>query len=260
MNLTDIYNHYYYEQADPRVTNWFLMGSPWPIAIILLSYIIFIFHLGPRLMKNRAAFELKTFIRFYNIFQIIANAYIIREILVVHPDATALRCDEGDYSMNPDAVRLAKACYVATMLKVIDLTETIVFVLRKKNNQVSFLHVYHHITTVSIAMLSTRYIASGMAVFYPALNCSIHVIMYTYYLLSNIEGVKKMIFPFKRYITIAQMVQFVLLIFHALVSLQPSCKVPKFPGIAMIPNVIFNFMLFFNFYKREYLSETKKTE
>lgn len=58
-------------------------------------------------MKNRPAYELKTFIRFYNLFQIIANAYIVREILVVHPDATALRCDTGDYSMNPDAVRVS---------------------------------------------------------------------------------------------------------------------------------------------------------
>lgn len=95
-----------------------------------------------------------------------------------------------------------------TLLKVIDLTETGVFVLRKKNNQISFLHVYHHITTVFVAFISTRYIASGMAVFYPALNCSIHVVMYTYYLLSNIEGIKEIIFPFKRYITIAQMVSY----------------------------------------------------
>ncbi|XP_051163583.1 elongation of very long chain fatty acids protein 7-like [Leptopilina boulardi] len=260
MNLKDTFNYYYYEQADPRVTNWILMGSLWPISLILFGYIIFVLHLGPRIMKNKAAYECNTFIRFYNIFQIIVNAYIIREILAVHPDATALRCDTGDYSMNPDAVRLARACHLVTLLKVIDLTETVVFVLRKKNNQVSFLHLYHHISTVLIALISTRYIASGMAVFYPALNCSIHVIMYTYYLLSNIEGVKEIIFPFKRYITIAQMIQFVLLIFHALVSLQPSCKVPKFPGIIIIPNVLFNFRLFYNFYKREYLSHTKKSE
>ena len=57
-------------------------------------------------MKNRPAYKLQTFIRLYNIFQVISNAFIIYEILQVYPDATALRCDTGDYSWNPNAVRV----------------------------------------------------------------------------------------------------------------------------------------------------------
>ena len=93
------------------------------------------------------------------------------------------------------------------MLKAVDLIETGVFVLRKKKNQISFLHIYHHITTLIVGLIYTRYVAGGMAVFYPALNGAVHVIMYTYYFLNSIEGIKETVLPLKRYITIIQMVK-----------------------------------------------------
>lgn len=101
---------------------------------------------------------------------------------------------------------MVRMTYFLTLLKVIDLIETGMFVLRKKYNQISFLHVYHHITTAYVAWISARYIAGGMAVFYPAMNCSVHVIMYTYYLLSTTDSIKELVLPFKRYVTIIQMV------------------------------------------------------
>ncbi|XP_033215559.1 elongation of very long chain fatty acids protein 4-like [Belonocnema kinseyi] len=260
MDIREKFNYYYYEQADPRVTDWPLMGSMWPTFFILVSYVYVVFQCGPRYMKNKPAYDLRTFIRCYNIFQIVTNAYIVREILAVYPDAAALRCVPGDYSTTPSALRIARACYWVSLLKVIDLIETVIFVLRKKNNQITFLHVYHHITTVLAALISLRYVATGMAVFYPATNCSVHVIMYTYYLLSSIEGINKKVYPFKKYVTIIQMVQFVFLICHAIISLLPSCPVPRLPGLAMLPNVIFNFTLFYNFYKKSYMQPKKKKE
>ncbi|XP_033213805.1 elongation of very long chain fatty acids protein 7-like [Belonocnema kinseyi] len=129
-------------------------------------------------MKDRPAYELKTFIRLYNIFQVVANAYIVYEIFQVYPDATALRCVTGDYSWNPDAIRAARTIYYTAILKVIDLIETGIFVLRKKKNQISFLHVYHHISTVLFVLIFARYFAAGMALFYPAINGSVHVLIY----------------------------------------------------------------------------------
>lgn len=100
-----------------------------------------------------------------------------------------------------------RASYLAAVLKIIDLVETGIFILRKKNNQITALHLYHHVTTMIVAVISARYISTGMAVFVPILNCSVHVIMYTYYFLSNLDGpIKQMVFPLKRYITIIQMV------------------------------------------------------
>ena len=93
------------------------------------------------------------------------------------------------------------------MLKIVDLIETGVFMLRKKENQITILHLYHHLSTFLIALIFIRYVASGMALFFPPLNCAVHVVMYSYYFLSNIDGpIKQIVLPLKRYITIVQMV------------------------------------------------------
>lgn len=82
------------------------MDSPWPMILITISYVCFVFQFGPRFMKNRPAYDLKTFIRFFNIFQIVANAYLVKEILAVYSDAVAFRCLPIDYSDDPGAMRV----------------------------------------------------------------------------------------------------------------------------------------------------------
>lgn len=40
--------------------------------------------------------------------------------------------------------RITRLSYFYFLLKIVDLLDTIFFIMRKKNNQVTFLHVYHH--------------------------------------------------------------------------------------------------------------------
>ncbi|KAJ4441402.1 hypothetical protein ANN_11257 [Periplaneta americana] len=44
------------------------------------------------------------------------------------------------------------------LLKVVDILDTVFFILRKKNNQVTFLHVYHHAGMIMIAWIIARYV------------------------------------------------------------------------------------------------------
>ena len=84
------------------------MNSPWPVFLILFSYVYFVFRCGPRFMKDRPAYQLKTFIKIYNIFQILANAYLVKEILSVHSDAVAFRCLPIDYSNESGSLRVSE--------------------------------------------------------------------------------------------------------------------------------------------------------
>lgn len=68
--------------------------------------------------------------------------------------------------------------------KYCDLMETVIFVLRRKTGQVSFLHVYHHVIVIYYAYMSFLETPGGYQVFAGMLNTFVHAIMYAYYFVS----------------------------------------------------------------------------
>nr|CAD7455293.1 unnamed protein product [Timema tahoe] len=65
---------------DPRTVDWFLVRSPIPVLIIVFSYIYFVQHLGPKLMKKHSPFNLSTILMVYNVAQIVHNVWILSEV------------------------------------------------------------------------------------------------------------------------------------------------------------------------------------
>ena len=63
--------------TDPRTTDWFLVRHEWTVFVMFGAYLYFVLQCGPKYMENRRPYDLKTFIKFYNIFQIIYNAWIV---------------------------------------------------------------------------------------------------------------------------------------------------------------------------------------
>jgi len=83
-------------------------------------------------------------------------------------------------------------------LKLFDYVETCVFVLRKKQNQVSFLHL--------LAWYNLKYILDERGSLLTLLNCAVHVIMYIYYFIAAWSPeLQQMIYPIKPFITKLQM-------------------------------------------------------
>lgn len=97
-------------------------------------------------MRHRKPFDLKKFIVCYNIWQIIYCSYVVRMLVDRKPDMWKLwKCFNVSESNDPDEYFVMSVVFWG---RVVDLSETLVFVLRKKDNQVSFLHVFHHSTTL----------------------------------------------------------------------------------------------------------------
>ncbi|XP_034186605.2 very long chain fatty acid elongase 1 [Osmia lignaria lignaria] len=262
MDLVEMFDYYWYQKADPRISSLPLMQSPITLPVILFSYLYFVLKCGPKFMKDRKPYNLKTFIKWYNIFQIISNAIIVQQFISAgwFTEITVF-CEPADYSNTPKNMKIVYILWFVLITKIVDLFETGVFVLRKKNRQISFLHLYHHVSTPLLVWSVIRYVPVAPASFPMLVNCAVHVIMYSYYLLSSFgEKWQRILNPIKPLITITQMVQFIVLIAYSIQAFMPNCNQLKPTTVLGILDLIINFVLFYSFYKSTYTKPARKVE
>ncbi|RLU23799.1 hypothetical protein DMN91_004007 [Ooceraea biroi] len=252
-------SHYILQETefmDPRTIKWILISSPMPVTCIVLVYLYIIYLAGPKFMKNRQPYSLKMFIQCYNVLQVILNFWLVfNGVRRGNPFKAVWRYyDSFDTVFGHNAEELLGIVWWALMLKIFDFAETIMFVLRKKYQQVSGLHVYHHISTVLYVWIFLRYLIHGHIIFMLMLNCTVHVILYSYYFLSACgPKMQQRISPFKKWITIIQMVQLVFITLCGVPGLKIDCdKKGKYLGIITIFNGIANISFFWNFYRKTY--------
>lgn len=140
--------HELLENGDKRTDVWPLVYSPVPVTLIFLLYLCVV-HFGPRLMRHCDPFDLRTALIAYNFGMVGLCAYMCYEFLVTAWLSNySLVCQPVDYSRSPLALRMASVCWLYFVSKIIELSDTVFFILRKKNNHLSFLHVYHHSTMI----------------------------------------------------------------------------------------------------------------
>lgn len=119
----------------------------------------------------------------------------------------------------------------------------------------SFLHVYHHTGMVLLTWHGVKYLPGGHSVFMGALNSFVHVVMYSYYLLTALNPKYKNNLWWKKYITQLQIVQFFLITMHWMVLYFMTCNYPKFVIIVLVPQNLFMFALFTDFYFKAYVKK-----
>ncbi|XP_063388500.1 very long chain fatty acid elongase AAEL008004-like [Cydia fagiglandana] len=260
-NITQFYHYVNEDLADPRTNKFFLVSSPFPIMIIMYLYHQFVRKWGPAMMENRPAFELKKLITLYNIIQIYLSGYIsIRCLFILYlPGHYSVWCQKMITDESPLEKIVIHHVYMYYVIKVIDLLDTVFFILRKKFSQVSFLHVYHHLGMCLLGFVGNKYVPGGHGVMLGFINSVVHTVMYTYYLISVVrpQWVRRW---WKKYITQLQILQFALLIFHfGHVLFEPSCEYPKWVSLVFLPHNIFILFLFLDFYFKEYVYKKNKT-
>ncbi|XP_058492769.1 elongation of very long chain fatty acids protein 7a isoform X2 [Solea solea] len=240
------------QNADSRTGDWFLMSSPFPQTIVIAAYIYFVTSLGPRLMENRKAFDLKGLLIFYNFGVVALSLYMIYEFVMAGwGTGYTFRCDLIDYS--PQGVRMAAACWLYYFSKFIEMLDTVFFVLRKKYSQVTFLHVYHHSIMPFTWWFGVRFAAGGMGTFHAMLNCVVHVFMYSYYGLTAMGPSYQKYLWWKKYLTTIQLIQFVMVTTHIFQYFFMDCpyQFPIFVYIIGLYGLIF-LVLFLNFWYHAY--------
>ncbi|KAF7218973.1 elongation of very long chain fatty acids protein 7-like, partial [Nothobranchius furzeri] len=139
-------------------------------------------------------------------FQFLVTSWLSNYILL---------CQPVDYSTSPLAMRMARGCWWFFLSKVIELSDTLFFILRKKNSQLTFLHVYHHGTMIFNCWAGVKHVTGQFspssaphpaAFFVGLVNSFVHIIMYSYYGLAAIGPHMQKYLWWKRYLTSLQLV------------------------------------------------------
>ncbi|KPJ15879.1 Elongation of very long chain fatty acids protein 4, partial [Papilio machaon] len=243
--------------SDPRTKSLFLVAKPHQGITLLALYLMFVFKWGPKWMKNKPPFNLRKILMTYNVAQVLACAFIF----IVGTRVTWGRkyrwvCEPVDFSDNEDALLIARLFYFYYLLKVVDLADTIFFVLRKKFNQVTFLHVYHHTGMVALIWGATTYYPGGHPTLIGIINSFVHVIMYTYYFLTVAVPSVKQVSGWKKHITQLQILQFLVTIIHmSTIVFKSDCAFPRWTAALFLPQNIFMLILFMDFYIKTYIKK-----
>ncbi|XP_064547222.1 very long chain fatty acid elongase F-like [Drosophila montana] len=242
-----------------------LAVGPWPVILIVTGYLLFVLKLGRLFMANRAPYDLRVVLKVYNLLQIVYNSTLfmlaIYVIFVVRPfDLNCITVLAQDNPFKRVERVLSYAYYIN---KYFDLLDTIFIVLRKSYKQISCLHLLHHLYMPITGYFVIRFNGyGGHLIVAGVLNLFVHVVMYSYYYISSQIPPAKRRFWWKEYITILQMLQFVIVFAHTIWTLmQPKCEVPKALTQMSLLAATALFLMFANFYTHAYiLAKPKKKQ
>ncbi|XP_074604333.1 very long chain fatty acid elongase 7-like [Brevipalpus obovatus] len=249
-----------FRHGDQRVAHLPLMDNPIPVTLICLTYALTVKKVGPYLMRNRKPFDLRHVMIGYNLIMVLLSGIVVYNELFHHWLAgSSLACDPVDYSNSPRALRIVYNSYFYFILKFVEFMDTIFFVLRKKNSQISNLHVIHHGLLPFSVWWGAKFVPGGHATFFGFINSFVHMIMYTYYALSAMGPVVQKYLWWKRYLTIFQLVQFVMIGVHSFQLFFRQCDFPTIFAVWIGSHGVLFWFLFTDFYKRAYKKPSKSS-
>jgi len=236
----------------------------WQILTIIGAYLLFTLAIGPKLMANRKPFNLRRTIQIYNIFMIAINLYFFFASIIAYEFGTALLNfkypSNDNRNLSAEDHRRLTFVYWYLMTKIIDLMDTVFFVLRKKWSQVTALHVYHHSSVPLCVWLAVLYApTAGVNGIFPIFNSAVHVLMYTYYALSAFGPHVQKYLWWKRYITQVQLAQFIIFFVYGLTYM---IKQKGWPSVLIATSVVqppLYLFMFSSFYVNTYCNSRDKT-
>ncbi len=245
----------------------FLHLQGWPLTDfatafnIALAYFLFVV-IGSKVMVYLPAMDPYPIKFVYNVSQIMLCAYMTIEacLLAYRNDYTITPC-VGYNREYPPVANLLWLFYVS---KVWDFWDTIFIILGKKWRQLSFLHVYHHITIFLFYWLNANVFYDGDIYLTIALNGFIHTVMYTYYFIcmhtKDPATGKSLPIWWKSYLTLLQMIQFITMMSQGSYLLINGCSELSTPVTATyVVYILSLFFLFAQFYVQSYVKPKRKT-
>uniref|UniRef100_A0A0P4XV02 Elongation of very long chain fatty acids protein n=1 Tax=Daphnia magna TaxID=35525 RepID=A0A0P4XV02_9CRUS len=247
-------------RADPRVAKWPLMASPVPTLLIAMAYLTSVYY-GRKFMAKRKPFSIRGILIPYNLAMALLNLYIGLELATTqHRKQYNWLCQPVNYSDDPDEIRIASALWWYYFSRLVEMMDTIFLVMRKKWQQLTFLHVYHHSTMFMLWWIGVKWVPGGSAFFAAMVNSFIHVAMYLYYALAACGPKVQKYLCWKKYLTILQMAQFVSALVLGLRALVYGCDFPLWMQYARVVYMSSFLFLFGQYYRNAYLQKKQHSQ
>lgn len=243
---------------DPRQDSWMLMKSPLPTLFASLAFVLGTTWVGPRLMRGRKPVEgLRSIMVVYNAVQVVYSAWMVYELgMGGWFGSYSFKCQQCDFSDDPMATRMLHATYWYYFSKFVDFLDTIFFVLNKKYEHISLLHVCHHGLMPVSMWYGVRYQPGGHSTLMGLLNSFVHTVMYGYYLLAAMGPRLRPYLWWKKHVTTMQLVQFLTVILHGAQLMVTECPGVPFPITSWVAiNALMFLLLFSDFYIKSYLAK-----
>ncbi|KAI5643775.1 GNS1/SUR4 family domain-containing protein [Phthorimaea operculella] len=239
------------EYSHPLTRDWFL-ANPLVIFSVLLVWLYFCLVAGPRYMKNRKPFQLKNTMMIYNFFQICISIYVFYE------GGVNGWLGRYSYVCQPigDDRHVANLVWLYLFCKLTELLDTIFFVLRKKDNQISTLHIFHHTLMPFAAWMGLTFAPGGHGTFVGWINTFVHIIMYGYYLVAGLGPEYQKYLWWKKHLTALQLIQFVLIFMHNFLVLFRDCDYPKIYNRLILTEALIFIYMFGSFYYKSYVKKS----
>lgn len=132
--------------GDPRVDAMPLMkGGPWTVLGLVGLYLLFVKWAGPRWMRDREPFDLRPAILIYNALMVGFNGLgFLLGLWITNGIRRTWDCSPMDPEPTFINLLFINFGWLYFASKFADFLDTVFFVLRKKQGQITPLHVFHH--------------------------------------------------------------------------------------------------------------------
>jgi len=262
VNKMLVYYQNLWDLRDKRVDDWPMMNSPWPTISLCVGYIYLSMILGPSIMKERPAFNLKKTIMSYNLLQVLFSGYVFYEAgMAGWWTGDNWLCQDIDRATDPDSkgMRMTRVCWLYFMGKFLEFADTFFFTVRKKFEHVSYLQVIHHSIMPLYGYVMVRWLPGGHETFGGFLNSLVHIFMYGYYFLAALGPSMKKYLWWKKYLTLFQMVQFVVVFVRSIIVIfgVVDCGYPRYFSLISASITVLFFAMFMQFYSQSYQAKGK---
>ena len=216
-------------------------------------------------MESRPPFRLRTTARVWNVcvalFSVMGAYYCAPHL------ASQWYAHGFWFTTCTDVYELAGSGHVAlwavlfTWSKLFELFDTALLVLRKR--KLITLHWFHHASVIAFAWAAWIY-ETPCALWYGAMNYSVHAVMYSYFTLTGVPACRAAVLRFAPLITSLQIAQFVwgtlINLFAAAAYLAPSVGCAIRPQILQIGAIMYLLYggLFMQLFWRRYLGPKRR--